>query len=101
MPVYLLKQEMPHEEFKKWQLYFESRPVGWRDDNRVIPLLNAWGSKVEGHKIFESLAKIKLNSSSENSDLKDNGFNVNSFKNSGLFSKLLGAKGGDKLEFLK
>jgi hypothetical protein len=93
MPVYKLAEEMPYEEFLGWVAYFEKRPVGWRDDDRTFKLLQVQGVKEPPQKIFSSLAAI-YNSNKPT----DGSFDVIGFKGSNLFSKLLSAKGGDKLE---
>jgi hypothetical protein len=76
---------MPYTEFRGWQLYFKERPVGWREDYRAALQIEASGAKISREKIFPSLAAMKGKS-------KDNGL-----KNSALFRKMLGAKGGDAL----
>jgi hypothetical protein len=91
MPVYKLLDEMPYEELSGWFDYFSQRPVGWRDDDRTAKLLQAQGVKEQSHKLFPSLKAIYFKES------KDGDFDVNKFKASGIFSKMLTAKGGDKL----
>ena len=91
--MYKLAEEMPYEEFLGWIAYFEKRPVGWQEDDRTYKLLQAQGVKEPPHRIFSSLAAIyKANQP------QDGEFDVSGFKGSMLFSKLLSAKGGDKLE---
>jgi hypothetical protein len=92
-PVYLLK-EMPYDEYLKWSIYFSKRPIGWREDDRTMKLLQAQGVKAKATDIFPSL-DILINSGREKS--VDGMLNMRSFKKSTLFSKLLTAKGGDTL----
>jgi hypothetical protein len=76
---------MPYTEFRGWQLYFKDRPVGWREDYRAALQIEAAGAKISRDKLFPSLAAIKGKKG-------DNGL-----KNSALFRKMLGAKGGESL----
>lgn len=91
MPVYKLRHEMPFEEFQQWQEYFERRPVGWRDDDRVSKLLQAQGVKESPLKIFPSLAAIFKKPT------KKEGFDAATIPNSSFFGMMKGAKGGDQL----
>lgn len=85
---------MSYEELNGWFSYFEQRPVGWREDDRTVKLLQAQGVKEPGHKLFPSLAALsKVSSKSENDETLD----INNLKNSVLFNKMLSATGGDKL----
>jgi hypothetical protein len=74
---------MPYDEFVKWQKYFEARPVGWRDDERTLKLLQVQGFKGEPASVFSSFAKMKK--TAETVALKD----------SSVFGFLLNARGGD------
>lgn len=96
MPVYQLVEEMPYTEFLQWQSYFEMRPVGWRDDNRFMRVLQAMGIKEAPEKIFGSLAQMKK-AEDANSALLPNQISMASLKNSSLFSKMLQAQGGDNI----
>jgi hypothetical protein len=102
LPVHTLLDTMPYDEFIKWMAYFDDRPVGWRDDDRAHKLMAAWGMKAKPEEVFMSLARIK---EADNRRIKkehaENELNLNNFKRSGLFSKLLGASGGDKVAFLE
>lgn len=51
--------EMPADELQRWALYFEARPIGWREDNRTSMLLNAQGVKAAGDEIFPTLQQLK------------------------------------------
>jgi len=92
LPLYKLFEEMPHDELMGWFLYFEKRPVGWRDDLRTSYLLQVQGSKQKGSDIFPSLKAVSRTGSSSDP--------IASLKGSTLFSKMISAVGGDKLEFL-
>jgi hypothetical protein len=94
-PVYLLK-EMPYDEYLKWSVYFSKRPIGWREDDRTMKLLQAQGIKAKATEIFPSL-DIMINSNRQ--EKVDGLVNMQSFKKSMLFNKLLASKGGDKLDF--
>jgi hypothetical protein len=93
-PVYLLS-EMPYDELLDWIAYFEKRPVGWQDDDRTFKLLQAQGVKAQPGEIFTSLKKVYASTP----QIGDNGQVLGDLSNSGLFSKMMGAIGGDKLEF--
>jgi len=79
---------MTYEELLGWFSYFEKRPVGWRDDDRTMKYLQTQGVKEKPWAIFSSLKPIY------HPETEDKGFNANSFKNSGMFQKMLSAGGG-------
>lgn len=81
---------MPYEELLGWFSYFEQRPVGWRDDDRTMKYLQTQGVKESPWNVFASLDPIYNRKKIE-------GFDISNFKHSGLFQKLLGASGGDKI----
>ena len=93
MPVYQLV-EMPYDELLKWQAYFEKRPYGWREDDRAFKLIAAQGAKVKPVEVFPSLGPIYAPPPA----LPDGQINPAALKRSALFSKMLAAKGGDKLK---
>ena len=100
MPVYKLI-EMPYEELLGWFAYFEARPVGWREDERAFKLLQAQGVKAKPEQVFVSLAQLKQHTEKHKEALvRDGMVESSSLKRSMLFSKMLAAKGGDKLEVL-
>lgn len=78
-------QDMPYDEYVKWQKYFETRPIGWREDERTLKLLQIQGFKGEPSSIFSSFASMKKNE--DPLGLKASRF--------GSFMK--NAKGGDKV----
>lgn len=88
MPLYVLREEMPYEELCAWVRFFNRRPIGWREDYRTYLIMKAFGIKEGPTKIFDSLKPIFETTA------------VSSLKNSAIWQKLLGAKGGDKLEIL-
>ena len=97
MPVYRLQEEMPYEEFVTWFEYFRQRPIGWREDDRTYKLLQAQGVKAKPEEVFSSFASMKA---AEHTSVSDDGtLNHSKFKNSGIFAKLLSAKGGEKLDY--
>jgi len=79
--------EMDYYEFLGWMNYFDRRPVGWREDSRTYKLLQAQGVKEKPWNLFESLASMKQAEPPSDKNLK----------NSFLFHKMMGAKGGDKI----
>lgn len=93
MPVYKMMNEMPYEEFLKWNDFFGKRPIGWREDLRAYYILRANGVEKKGPEIFPSLIPIFGDSSKSNA--------ISSLKGSYLFNKMMGAKGGDKLPILE
>jgi hypothetical protein len=76
---------MPYDEFVKWQQYFEIRPVGWREDDRTLKLLQIQGFKGAPDEVFMSFASMKKS-------------NDNGLKNSMVFNLIRNAKGGVKLK---
>ena len=94
MPIYKLAEEMPYEELLAWMAYFEKRPIDWRSDDRAYKILQTQGVKEKPWFIFNSLNAIYNGSKSS-----DAGLDVSSLKRSTLFSKMLSAKGGDKVNY--
>ena len=98
MPVYQLV-EMPYDELLGWFEYFEIRPDGWRDDDRTMKLLQVQGVKAEPTKIFTSLAKIAAAQDKIRAETPAGMISTDNLKRSAFFSNMLGAVGGDKLDF--
>ena len=98
MPVYQLV-EMPYDELLGWFEYFEVRPVGWRDDDRTMKLLQVQGVKAAPTKIFASLAKIEASQARARATMPDGMIATDNLKRSAFFTNMLGAVGGDRLEF--
>ena len=73
---------MPYDEFVKWQLFFDVHPVGWREDDRTLKLLQVQGFKGEPEAVFSSFARMK-------SKTNDNGL-----KSSLMFKMMNSAVGG-------
>lgn len=92
MPVYKVMEEMPYDEMMAWISYFETKPIGWREDLRTSYLMRTMGDKRKPQEVFPSLS-VLFNAKSSDP--------MSSLKSSKMFSRMLGAKGGDKLEFLK
>ena len=89
---------MSYTEYQGWHAYFEARPIGWREDNRVMPLLQVKGVKAKAHEIFPSLLPLAFPLSNALSEPAPEGMvSSAALKKSVLFSKMLGASGGDKL----
>jgi hypothetical protein len=89
MPVYKLMDEMPYEELLGWQLYFKSRPIGWREDQRTAVLMKSFvGDKVDPKKIFSSLAAVEESSNKMKSSLR---------LDSAILPFMLKATGGDQI----
>ena len=97
MPVYKLV-EMPYDELQGWFAYFEARPVGWREDDRTMKLLQVQGVKAKPAEIFSSLAQLTAFQEKKVSDRPPGMISAENLKRSAFFSNMLGAVGGDKLE---
>lgn len=93
IPLYQLKSEMPFEELRGWEAYFDRRPPGWQDDLRAYYLMQIQGDKRRPGEIFESLRKLHAGSAPDPKN------HLPSLKNSFIFQQMMNAKGGDKLEF--
>lgn len=93
MPVYKMMEEMPHDELMAWISYFDRRPIGWREDLRTAYIMRAFGDKRQPAEIFPSIAAI----ASQPQKIDP----VSSLKKSFLFNKMLGARKGEKLDFLE
>jgi len=78
-------EEMPYDEFVKWQKYFEIRPIGWREDDRTLKLLQVQGFKGEPSSVFNSFAKLKK---------ADDGMGL---KGSVMFNMMASSVGGTSL----
>jgi hypothetical protein len=94
MPVHQLTSEMTYEEFLGWLNYFERRPLGWREDDRTVKLLQVQGVKEKPWALFRSLDAI-YNPPSSNKG--EGNFDANNFKRSGFFQKLASASGGESI----
>jgi hypothetical protein len=88
--------EMPYDELLGWIAYFDKRPVGWREDDRTMKLLQAQGVDKKPGDIFPSLAII---GKPDEVEVKDNVVSADKLKQSLFFAKMINARGGDKLEF--
>ncbi len=79
------------EELKLWVAYLEERPLGWREDFRTYLLLRSAGEKRGPSQIFPSLGPV----------LSQKRDPISSLKGSFLFTQMLNAKGGQKLDLEK
>lgn len=79
IPLYKLLNEMPYEEYLMWIEYFLIRPPGVQEDYRAAMLVAAMTPKAPLEKLFPSLGARK----------------PLTVKESGLFSFMMNAKGGD------
>jgi len=86
---------MTFQELQGWQNYFKRRPVGWREDNRTAYVLESSGAKINRESLFPSLKMVKLGMGVVSDEP------MQGFKSSMLFSRLITATGGDKLDFMK
>ncbi len=84
---------MPYDELIRWVEYFEKRPVGWREDDRIYKVLQTQGVKEKPWNIFNSLNSIY--NSKKNTPIVD--YVDTSFKSTAFYQKLLSATGGDKV----
>ena len=91
MPVYKLKQEMPHEELLGWYAYFDRFPFGWQEDERAYRIMQAQGVKEKPESIFPSIARLKAAAATEQ-------FNANKFRASKMFDFMSKAINGDQLK---
>jgi len=88
---------MPHDEFIKWQLYLDARPVDWRDDLRIYKILAGLGLKAKEEETFESLARV----SKYNKKINEQNAFFAALKSSSMFRLLQSAQGGDKVPILE
>lgn len=93
MPLYLWMAEMPYDEFLGWLNFLERRPIGWREDLRTHKLLQVQGVKESADKVFPTIAQMKEHEEKEKAKLDSP--DMGSFKQSMMFKKILGAKGGE------
>jgi len=85
LPVYRMRDEMPYEEFLKWMSFFQKRPVGWREDQRVYMQLAAAGVKETPESLFPTLKALKDNMPAETKALPQGE----------VLSRQMKTKGGD------
>lgn len=85
---------MPWAEYVLWLQYFNERPNGWRDDERTAKMMAAMGVKASPENLFSTLSHMRnVEREKAVSNVPRNG--------SMMMQKLMGAKGGDSLDFLK
>ena len=85
---------MTYEELQGWFNYFERRPIGWREDDRTMKLLQAQGVKEKAVNLFPSLKAVY----ESNQKVNEEGTNMGSLMGSMLFQKLMTAKNGDSID---
>lgn len=91
-------RSMEYTEFLGWLKYLDTAPIGWRDDLRAFKLMQTWGVKAKGGSVFRSLQIQEQNANTEANKLPSGYIPAEALKSSGIFAKLLSAKGGDNLE---
>jgi hypothetical protein len=95
---------MTYTEFLKWHEYFQLQPYGWRDDNRAVNIMQTFGGKIDGSKVFESLAIMKHSTEErkqrEREEAKDGTtvLSTSNLQNSAFFAQMLKATGGDVID---
>jgi len=89
-----MREDMNFEEYQGWLKYYSQRPEGWKDDMRAYKIMISSGAKVSQENAFPSLAIIKAELGKVESKATD------TLKGSTIFSKMLGAVGGDTPAFL-
>lgn len=52
-------RDMPYTDLQGWIEYFKRRPPGWREDDRIVKLLQIQGFKGRGEEVFNSLAQMR------------------------------------------
>jgi hypothetical protein len=95
---------MPYDEFLGWQQFFGERPIGWREDDRTMKLLQAQGVKERPGNIFYSLKAMqdaearRETISAEEDKARGVSKTPKGLKGSMMFSLMSGAVGGDKID---
>lgn len=98
-PVYEIENEMPHDEYIKWQVYLDMRPPDWRDDERCSKLLQAQGVKAKPEEMFDSLRRMKIKRvEAKDADQLLRGKDLHG---SSMLHHMLSACGGDRPDFFK
>ena len=101
IPLYRLLDEMPYEEFLGWMSYLDMRPIGWREDLRVYKLLQAQGVKADADKVFSSIAQMHKSEATRQDEIAAGMLEVTSFQRSQMFNRMMGAKGGEVIDYDK
>ena len=89
MPVYLM-QDMPYDEFLKWNEFFFRYPIGWREDYRTSLIMRAQGVKASSEEIFPTLRRLR-------EQPLEQGATAAIKPGSTIFGMLQSAKGGDQI----
>lgn len=83
---------MPYTELLKWIEFFNTRPIGWREDQRTYLVLRSLGYKGSPESLFATLKKIKGNQ-------VENQKPDRAVPKGAFLDKLLKAKNGDGSDF--
>lgn len=60
LPVYVIENEMPASEYRNWSLFFQARPIGWREDRRAANICQSMaGGELNIEALFPSLKALK------------------------------------------
>jgi hypothetical protein len=89
-------EEMPYDEFLRWNAYFERRPIGWREDDRTAKLLQAQGVEKKATEIFPSLNVIY--NGNQPAVVEDGRLSLGDMQSSSFFQQMLTARGGEILD---
>ena len=57
--MFVVEEEMSHQEVYGWFEYLGRRPYGWQEDQRTAMLVNAFGAKKRPEELFPSLKQLK------------------------------------------
>ncbi len=93
-------RDMPYDDFKKWYAFFERVPIGWKDDLRAFKIMQSMGVKEKPESQFASLASLKR-SEEKQKENSENRISAANLIRSSLFTKMISATGGEKLEWMK
>jgi len=83
--------DMSYTELLGWHAFFESRPVGWREDNRTSLIMETFGAK-DARKYFPSLSAAKK-AEQDNPDKAA----IGSIANSRMYQFLASSVGGPRI----
>lgn len=87
-------REMEYTDFIGWQSFFSERPVGWREDERTMRILQSAGVTEKATAIFSSLARLE--EAGKNRHTEDD--QMNALRRSSFFLQMLSATGGKQLK---
>jgi len=87
--------EMPYEEYVGWSLYFNKRPLGWREDHRTYLIMSSFGADIKPEDVFPSLSLLGSGASLPKTKGREPA--LNTMKGSSMLAKIKSAVGGDKI----